>query len=203
MSTPDKFIIDVRKTARDNDIRVKFTTKTMVYAKDDIMGCTGYFDEDEMTLCVSNKNNKKTFLSNLVHESSHMDQFLHDKYLWEKCNPGYNIFFEWLEGSTIVKREILEEAVQDIIRIELDAERRALKKIIQYKLDSILDVDKYTRGINAYIYGYLFALETRRWTPQIYFHPEVISTCSARLKISYNKIPQRLHRVFLRHFSSQ
>lgn len=202
MSTPDKFLIDVRKKARDNDIRVKFTTKTMVYAKDDTMGCTGYFDEDEMTLCVSNKNNKKTFLSNLVHESSHMDQFLHDKYLWEKCNPGYNIFFEWLGGSTIVKREVLDEAVQDIIRIELDAERRALKKIYQYKLESILDVSKYTRGTNAYIYGYLFALETRKWTPQIYFHPEVIDVCSSRLKTSYNKIPQRLHRVFLRHFSS-
>jgi hypothetical protein len=203
MSTSDQFIIDVRKTARDNDIRVKFSTKDMVYAKGDPMGCTGYFDEDEMTLCVSNKNNRKRFVSVLLHESSHMDQYLHDKYLWEKCNPGYTIFFQWLEGDTDVRREVLEEAVQDIIRIELDAEKRAIDKIAKYRLGSFIDKALYIRQTNAYLHGYLFALETKTWTPQIYYNEEVIFASSTRLKTSYTKIPGKIHRLFLKHFSSQ
>ena len=201
MSTSEKFISDIRKTARDHDIQVKFVNKDMIYAPGDPLGCTGYFDENEMVLCVSNAKNKKIFMSNLVHESSHMDQFIHDQYLWEKCSPGYSIFFQWLEGTTIVKQEVLLEAVQDIIRIELDCERRSLQKIQKYKLD--IDVDAYIRGTNAYLYGYLFALETKHWTPQIYFDPKVIAACSSRLKKTYDRIPQRLHKVFLRQFKAK
>ena len=200
MKTLDKLISDTRKIAKENDIQVKFSSSSIIYAKDDPNGCTGYFDEDEMILCVSNRNNKHIFISNLVHESSHMDQFLHDRYLWDKCNPGYTIFFEWLDGATDLKQDVLEEAVQDIIRIELDAERRSIRKIRHYNLDSLIDIDEYIRGVNAYLYGYLFALETRHWTPQIYFDGDIKNASSSRLKRSYTKIPRRLHRIFLEKF---
>ena len=201
MSSAEKLIIDVRKKAKEHDIQVKFVDKEIVFAAGDPNGCTGYFDENERVLCVSNLKNERVFLSLLVHESSHMDQYIHDQYLWSKCSPGYNIFFEWLEGSTIVKQEVLQEAVQDIIRIELDAERRAIKKINYYNLD--IDISYYIQSTNAYLYGYLFSLETRHWTPQIYFNKKVISACSTRLKKSYDKIPQRLYRVFVSQFKTK
>lgn len=196
MSSPEKFLSDVRKTAKKHDIHLKFVDKPLIYAPDDPLGCTGYFDEDEMTLCVANSKHEQSFFSILAHESSHMDQFISDKYLWEKSNPGYTIFFEWLNGKTIVKQEVLQEAVQDIIRIELDAERRALKKIVSYNLD--IDISYYTRGVNAYLYGYLFSLETKTWTPQVYFDEDVVNACSTKLKKTYDHIPRRLHDAFKR-----
>jgi hypothetical protein len=201
MSTPEKFMSDLRRRAKDHDINIKFTTKEMVYPPGDPLGCTGYFDENDLVLCVSNSNSEQIFITNLVHESSHMDQFIQDKYLWEKCSPGYSIFFKWLEGSSIVKYEVLEEAVQDIIRIELDCEHRSLKKIKHYNLD--IDTSYYIRQTNAYLYGYLFALETRHWTPQIYFNDKVVAASSSRLKKSYDKIPIKLHRIFLRQFKAK
>lgn len=201
MEGSEKFISDIRKKARLHGVKIKFVDKPLIYAKNDPLGCTGYFDENEMILCVSNIKNEDSFIPILAHESSHMDQFIHDKYLWDKSNPGYTIFFEWLEGKTIVKQEVLIEAVQDIIRLELDCERRALKKIAKYKLD--VDLEHYIRGTNAYLFGYLFALETKHWTPQIYYDDEIVAACSTRLRKVYDRIPQKLYRVFRRLFKTQ
>lgn len=199
MSTVDKFIKDVRKTARDNGIKIKLINTVTVYADGEEHGCQGYFDEE--TLCVSTDRQKTSFLGLLAHESSHMDQFIEDQFLWIKCSPAYDIFFGWLDNiHSIVKREVLEETVQDIIRLELDCEKRSIEKIIKYNLP--IDIPKYIQGVNCYMYSYLFALETKKWTPTVYHSMEAIRFCAKTIKKEYVKIPRRVRQIFLREYNS-
>ena len=106
---------------------------------------------------------------------------------------GYTLFFEWL-GGKIVIREHLEEAVQDIIRLELDCELRTLKKIEKYKLP--VHPIQYKKKANVYLYSYLYMLETRKWIHQIYSHNELWKAAPSCLRKEYKSIPKRLHMEF-------
>lgn len=191
-----KLLSDTRKIARNNDIKIRISKADYIVDNDSTSKSIGYFDGEGRELACSNYNEDESFIKNFVHESCHMDQFLNDKFLWAKCEPGYNIFFEWLEDKKIFKREVLEESVQDIIRLEKDCEMRSVAKIKKYNLP--IDIDHYIRSANAYLYGYLFFLEQKKWIPAIYAELDVTECASSRFAKSYDKIPKRLHAAFKR-----
>lgn len=195
MTPSDVFIKDVRRIARANDITIRLPKTDVVYYEDDPNPCSGFFHSDDRLLVVGTGTTQSRWLSIMVHESCHMDQFIEDQFLWEKCSPAYNIFFDWLvDDMSVVKREVLEEAVQDIIRLELDCERRSIRKIKQYDLQ--LDIPYYIKGVNIYMYSYLYMLDIKKWMPKIYDNRDARRVASSRLSTSYTKIPRRLLRVF-------
>jgi len=195
MTTKDnikKFIEDVKRKATKNGAEVCFVDDVFLTDVDG-QKCVGWFDGEKGNLSVATKRPQNLFLSILVHESSHLDQWVENRYLWDKLNPGYTLFFEWL-GGKICKREHLEEAVQDIIRLELDCEKRAIKKILQYNLP--IDLDKYKRRANSYLYAYLYFFEKRTWIPGIYVDKLVWGAAPVRFAASYKKIPPTLYSRF-------
>lgn len=194
-----KLLADSRKIARQNDIKIRISKAKYIHDADSDSKCIGYFDSEGGELASSNYNDFDVFIRNFVHESCHMDQFLKDKFLWEKCSPGYDIFFQWLEDKKIVKREVLEEAVQDIIRLEKDCEIRSIAKINKYKLP--IDVTDYIKRANAYLYGYLFFLEQKKWLPAIYNNPDVVTVSPGRFPKEYKKIPRKLYVLFKRELN--
>lgn len=189
-----RMLTDTRKTARKHNIKIRFTKKDLIYSKGDSAPSVGYFDETNKTLAVSNFNDLEIFINTLAHESSHMDQWIDNRYLWDKCSPGYSLFFEWLERNVELKAEQVRETVEDIIRLERDCEIRAIKKLKKYKIPT--DFDKYIRKMNCYLYGYLFFLEKRRWIPAVYNDAAVWKFASTRIPSSYKTIPIRLRRAF-------
>ena len=198
-----KLIKDTYKIAKANDIEIRLVKDKFVFEdwdKAKLFGSGGYFDSDNRILAVAIEKRESRWLSIFVHESCHMDQFLSNSRAWEKYSPGHTLFFNWLQDNKSVKKEQLEQAAQDAIRIELDCERRSLEKIKKYNLD--LDEIDYIRGINAYLHGYLFSLETKKWLPDLYVNKNVLNNCSTRLKKSYTKIPRRLHRAFVRELKA-
>lgn len=201
MSSPQQFIKDIKKTAKEHGITIRLVNNKRIYAPEDKEPCSGYFDSEEMTLAVSTKRRLDSYYGLLAHESSHMDQFINNKYLWNKHEPGYTLFFEWLYNKEDMDLKMIEEAMQDIIRVELDCERRAIKKIKQYNLP--IDIPKYIQGVNAYLHGYLFAFENRLWVPQIYETQSLVDTCSTKFKTHYTKIPIRLHQKMRKIYSTQ
>lgn len=195
MSSTDVFIKDVRKTARANAVTIKLPKTKYVYDEGDPTPSGGFFQSEGPTLVVGTGTSTKKWISVLVHESCHMDQYIEDQFLWEKCSPGYEVFFDWMwNKNSIVKENILEEAVQDIIRLELDCEKRSIKKIKQYNLP--IDISLYIKGANVYLYSYLYMLEVRKWIPSIYTSCDVTQKASTKFSSSYTKIPRRLERAF-------
>ena len=196
-----KFIQDTRKTARENGIKVRFEKKKELFDKGDVFTFAGYFWEHKQVLAIATNHPKETWLPILIHESCHMDQYLKDKYMWEKCNPGFQIFDSWAGCNAIIKREVLEEAVQDIIRLELDCERRTIAKIKKYNLD-IIDLKKYIKTANINLYSYLFTLETKRMINN-HDNPELLAAAPSILKKSYTKVPRRLFRAMYKDSKPQ
>jgi len=200
MTGLDRFKRDVRKTAKANGIKIKLLKKDSVSSRYDKLPCHGYFSDEDMELCVAIKGTELSWVHVLVHESCHMDQFVENKYLWTKCNPGFNLFSKWLLGKSIVKREVLEEAVQDIIRLELDCERRAVEKIKKYDLN--IDIETYIQCSNLCLYGYLFFLEKKKWCNDILDIDSVTDLAPKRFRTNYDKIPVKFHKALLKEYNS-
>lgn len=196
MRSTDVFIKDVRKIARANDITIKLPKTEFVYCEDDPIPSCGYFQSEGPLLVVGTGGKSiKSWVATLVHESCHMDQFIEDQFLWTKCAPGYEVFFDWLwDEDYVVKENVLYEAVQDIIRLELDCERRSIKKIREYNLP--IDIPQYIRGANVYLYSYLYMLQVRKWVPAVYSCVDTAALASSKFSSSYTKIPRRLNTAF-------
>jgi hypothetical protein len=192
----NKLLSDIKAKAKKHGVKIILRKSDMVYSPGESIGCAGYFDSDEKVLAVATKCIDSEWLGILAHEASHMEQWIENRFMWEKLNHGYQLFFDWLEGKTIVKREYLEEAVSDIIRLEKDCELRAIEKISQYNLP--ICIDTYSRKANAYLFAYLYFLEIRKWIPKIYSAERVWSKAPARFRNHYTQIPVKLHQEFKR-----
>jgi len=189
-----QLIADVEKRAIRYGVKIKLEKADLVYAPGEDYGCAGYFDSERKVLAVATKGKILDWLAVFIHESCHMDQWIENKFMWEKLTHGYTIFFEWLYEKKIVKREILEEAVSDIIRLEKDCEERTVKKIQKYGIE--INIDDYKRKANSYLFAYLYFLEKKKWIPKIYANEEVWRKAPMRFKKEYKKIPQRLYNAF-------
>jgi hypothetical protein len=191
MSNPCQFIKDVKKTAREAGIKIRNIPVKEIFTDESIDPYLGYFDPGNKEMAIASKRTKSSYYSILAHESSHMDQFINDKYLWEKHQPGRDIFIGWMNNEDEPDFKILEEAVQDILRVELDCERRTVEKIKKYNLP--IDIPCYIQNVNADMYRYLFALETKYWIVGTQSHSKIVQKCSTKFKNSYVKIPRRLY----------
>lgn len=188
-----RMLKDIRKAARKYQIKIKFTKRDRFFPNS-AESCTGYFSEDTRTLAVARFNNLETFIPVLAHESCHMDQWIENEFLWEKCSVGHTIFFKWLAEEIEVKPAILEECVYDIIRLEFDCEKRTIAKLKKYRIPT--DFDFYIRCMNIYLYLHLFSIEKREWMPEFVECEEIHAAASPHISSSYKKIPVRLRRAF-------
>lgn len=191
----EKLFEDIRKKAKLHGIKIKINkNSSTIYIDDEKTRVAGYFDSEEKVLAVAAKMDTKDWVSTFIHESCHMDQWIENTFMWDKLSHGYALFFDWLTNKKIVKREVLEECVQDIIRLEKDCEIRSVAKIKKYGID--IDVKRYIKIANSYLYAYLYFLEVKKWIPKIYSFEEVWQTAPSRFPKEHKKIPIKLYRQF-------
>lgn len=190
-----ELINDIMETAKINEIAIDLSDTELVYEEEGSpIGCAGYFIDEPATLKVATGKPIDKWLQILIHESCHMDQYLEDPYLWEKCNIGYAYFFNWIEGKVEISNERLAECVEDIIRLEKDCEERSVHKIKQYNLP--IDIVSYIQKSNAYLFSYLLMKETRKWYSELYSKEKVWKQAPKEFKNAYKKIPASLLREY-------
>ena len=124
----------------------------------------GYFDNYTMEMAVTHKNNENVFISLLVHEFSHMEQWIErDSTFTSHLRGGYEsstIMSQWLDGREY-QYNTIKKAIDLLRDCELNCERRAVKNIEKYNLD--LDEETYCKEANAYILFYNYIMRKRRW----------------------------------------
>lgn len=201
MTSLQQFKRDIRKTAKANGIKIKLLNKEEVLAPDENLPCPGYFSDEYKELCVAMKGKEAEWLSTLVHESCHMDQYLENQFLWKKCEPAYDIFSDWLLNKAEPPDDILRESIQDIIRLELDCEKRSIKKIKEYDLN--LDIPTYIQSANINLYAYLFFYETKSWCNDIFERRSVSKLAPKGFRRKYDKIPVRFHRALQKEYTAK
>ena len=165
-----RFLGEVIALCHENKFSIRFPHQKSVD------NCGGFFNEH--TLATALGKETEEFLSILVHEFSHVEQFLdksspwHDSF-WKK--HGDAISWDYLDGKPDLSPNIVTRSFKASIAVELDCERRAVKNIRKYKLN--LDIPYYIQKGNAYLYAYYYFRKNQCWYKpdrKIYEYKEVI-----------------------------
>lgn len=148
------FLLDVESECKEHKIHFKLINQKTVEVQDGIR-CAGYFDHLGKEIVIA-KNNE-LWLGNLVHEFCHMQQWIEQSDIWRKeAEFGTYTFDKWLMGRRVSN---LRKSVNNLIRLELDCERRAVDKIIKYDLP--INVVTYIQRANEVLLYYRYLYETK------------------------------------------
>lgn len=191
------FIEDLKEMAKENNINLKLVkTPGVKYVGSDFM-VNGYFDEVSRTLACSLGKDISQWLPVLLHEGSHMDQFLEQVPSWTN-NVGLDKTDEWLSGED-VDLELISKEIKTSIDVELDCEKRTVEKIKKYNLQNIIDVKEYIQKSNAYILFYLWMKKNRKWYTigkEPYNIPQVVSSMPSNFDINYTQLDPKIEEIF-------
>lgn len=180
------FIKDLKKSCKDHKVNLRLENSPKIrYAKN--MYVSGYFQDEPAELAVAIKMNEDKWLSILVHESCHMDQWLENTNIWKLQNSKYGDINQILDDKLSGKKEYslkqFKEALNKCLRLELDCEKRSVKKIKKYNLD--IDIKEYIKKANAYIFFYSIMASTYKWC----------DTAPYKIEEIYKIMPDKFLRV--------
>lgn len=167
MKNLNKLIADVATKCVAHGI-----TLSLIHVKNvdqENLPCSGYFDEK--SLVVATKKKKiRDWVDVLVHESCHLDQFVEKSEVWVSDGDSLSVVESWIKGKkmNLAKRD---QGFKNTLLIELDCEKRSLKKIKKYNLN--IDIEEYTQKANSYLFSYMVALYERRWHSSPYENPKI------------------------------
>lgn len=164
-----KLIADVSKKCIENGINFRLEYAEQVDTAN--IPCSGYFDEKSLVVATKKKN-FQDWLDILIHESCHLDQFVEKSKVWCPDELGLYVVESWIQKKKINLKKATE-AFHNTILLELDCEKRTVKKIKKYKLN--FDIDLYTQKANAYLYGYGVSFKKRIWPNRPYERLSVIN----------------------------
>jgi len=174
--------------------KIKFSSRKVKYLKlGGSIKCGGYFDSDERILAVANLN--KNSLGILVHEYAHMTQWLDQIPLWNKVGSSLFYVDEWLGGKEVADIEKHMKRCRDL---ELDNEKRSVKLIKKHNIS--LDIERYIRCANSYVYFYTYMLQSRKWCKpnnSPYGNEELIAIMPNKFVRNYDKLPKKIEKMFI------
>lgn len=120
----------------------------------------GEFDDELRFLEVSEKDH---FLNILVHEYSHMKQWIEGLAIWRTKYKGYepyDVVHNWLHEGKEYPEDVLDKCFRLVKEVELDCEKRAVETINKWKLP--IDTKTYTKCAIAYLYYFDYMRHYRK-----------------------------------------
>lgn len=187
----EQFLKHETDVAKKHNIEVYWSTGSFLRC-DSVESC-GYFCESPARLAVATGTPMSAWLPIFVHESCHMDQWLEKVPFWSVAERANNMMDKWLKGKDYPEEKIYN-FLQDIIFLEEDCERRAVQKIKDWNLP--IDIEKYIKGANLYLFFYLDLMRTRSWSKGPYKNNKLQKAVSSKFYKSYKKIPKNVDQVF-------
>lgn len=167
----------------NNLLTYNFSVK--IIQKRNINGCAGYLlaDDPAREFCVAAED--PTFFDVFLHEYCHFLQFIENVPKWKDWLNGVDGFNQWLKGREYPKYQVrlFRRKIQEM---ELNCEKRAVRLVKKYKLP--VELDKYVKMANAYLFSYILFEKFRKWPSAVYI--DCWEECPSKLKplSFYNKI---------------
>jgi hypothetical protein len=81
----------------------------------------------------------------------------------------------------------MSKILKKIQAVELDCEKRTVKKIKKYNLP--INIDRYIKEANACLWWYTSVTITRRWDGQQYSRPSVLKLMPTHFNNDYTVLP--------------
>lgn len=168
------------------DTKLNFITKctrellsngfsVLIHRKKELDGYGGWFGaeegEKELVVALDHHMGFETFL----HEYCHYLQWKTNRQLWDRSLITYDILFDWIEKpESDYTNDQLDQSLHDILELEHDCENRALKLLHHNPIEGV-DVDKYIRAVNAYLFHYHINRSLRRRPKNPIYSERVLS----------------------------
>lgn len=186
-----KFIQHVKEQCAEYGIKCIIRHVKYVKLSGNIQ-CGGWFDEEGKELvCASNRPD---FLQILVHEFSHLTQWIDQCEAWKKGIGGVGYVDEWLSGKKVPN---IRKHLAYSRDLELDNEKRAVKHIKKFGLS--INIEDYIRRANAYVQFYNHMYYTRKWATSKnspYRNPRIIAAMPKTFHMNYEKMSKKVEKVF-------
>ena len=157
-----KLIDRILSDATKNKVRVKLLDLPCI--TDDGQKLGGWYCVDDHELVVACHRSFEIWVNILAHESSHMDQHKENCKAWNEVETPYDKTLQlsaWLEHKIELNTEQLKETIEAIQWMELDAEKRAVRKMRDFQVP--IDIPLTIQRANSYIYFYTLMAAKRQW----------------------------------------
>lgn len=200
----DKFIKDLMKQC--DKFNINLILSTTAYVKNGTnanigIKTNGFFDAELGNMAVAIGKPMEQWLHTLVHESCHLDQYLDkDCKEWKRMyfddTNACTEFFNWLEKEESLTIKQIYKYAGIMRNLELDCERRTIKKIKKYKLP--IDIKIYAKQAGAYISFYNYLPKHAKWYKigkEPYNNLELLKLMPSNLKGSYTKLNKKVEKL--------
>lgn len=186
------FLDHVKKECKSHGIKLDLRKRSGYLRIGGNIMCSGYFDSENKELVVATK--RTDWLDILVHEYAHLTQFADQCDAWVEGASTTDEIDRWLGGEEI---EDIERHIVACRNLELNNEKRSIEII--KKFDLPIDVERYTKKANGYVYFYTWMLRTRRWSKpgnSPYSNETVIDAMPKEFQEDYENLPDYVVMVF-------
>lgn len=154
--------------------------------------CSGWFDETVPELVVSMK--RTDCIEILVHEYSHLTQWVEGIELWGRAEVSLTKLWGWLDGKN---HRNMAEHIGVCRDLELDNEKRSVKNIKKFNLD--IDPQQYIKRANAYVQFYNYLVISRKWSNpdnSPYKNQRLLEAMSPKFNMKYDTLTPKLEKIF-------
>jgi hypothetical protein len=197
----DSFIEELQTKTKANGVNfIVGEESTVKYFKSDLR-VSGYFiDYGTPTLAIATGKEVNSWFMILLHESSHMDQWIEKSPYWTNSfidgKEAVDYIDEWLNGKDF-DDEFLNSVFEKAIMVELDCERRTIQKAKDYGFE--IDFEDEIKKANSYILFYRFIQEFKKWygvDKAPYQIKEVWQEMPSTFDIDYSKLSDDLKDLY-------
>lgn len=175
MDTKSNFTLKIVKDLLNNGFSV------FLHKKEEIDSYGGWLqaDDEEKSLTVALDHHMGFEI--LLHEYCHFKQYQEDRIFWNRSLETYDLLFDWCANpKKRVSKKRIEESMKSIIEIEHDCEKRVLRLLSLNPIEDV-DVEKYTKASNAYLWSYHIMKEIRKKSKSPIYTEEVIAAMPSKL----------------------
>jgi hypothetical protein len=194
-----KFINSVKKKCKYHGIQLVLSPSKQVILSDDYKNeCSGYFSGSNKHLVVACGRPAKDWIDVLVHESSHMDQWIQRDPrvpVWEEACAS---MWDYLSGIKLLNKAQLRKVEDLIIENELDCEKRSVDKIRKWGLP--IPIENYIREANTYVFSYRFMGTYKKFPTSLTTDRKLIEAAPKIFLKSYQQVPTQLGKELHRFF---
>jgi hypothetical protein len=193
------FVKSVKRKCKYHKINFMLCpAKWVIFTEDFKEECSGYFDDKYKSLVVSCGKPVSDWMPVFIHESSHLDQWVHDK-RWKSWEQMCIDFWEYMAGNKMLNKAQVNKLVDVMIELELDCEIRSVEKIKKWALP--LNIAEYIKKANIYVYSYRIMVDYKKFPTGVYYDPKVLDAAPDKFQKDYSVVPEQLkkelHRWFL------
>lgn len=192
------FLEHVERTCKERGVRLRLAKTCHVKISQSEFS-NGYFSAQPSELAVAVKKPLSQWLPILVHESCHLDQWVDKSPFWIGGVGALSELVGSLNDENPINRSYAPIWAKLARELELDCEKRVIKKIEEWKLP--INPAGYMRRANAYIWFYTMIPELLSWYKpgkEPYRDARILELCPDHFVKNYDCVPNALHKEYCR-----